>query len=119
METNTAAKAGLFGGALAAIVASVCCMGPLVLVTLGVGGAWLSNLTALEAYRPVFFVLALGFMGFAYRHIFMAAAALQACEPGTLCAVPATNRLYKALFWVVSALVLVALTFPYFLPLFY
>jgi mercuric ion transport protein len=119
METNTAARAGLFGGAVAAIVASVCCLGPLALVTVGLGGAWLSNLTALEAYRPVFIVLALGFMGLAYRHIFMAPAAQQACEPGTPCAAPATNRRYKGLFWVVSAMVLVALTFPYFLPLFY
>lgn len=119
METKTVAKAGLFGGAAAAIVASVCCFAPLVLVTLGMGGAWLSNLTALEAYRPVFIVLALGFMALAYRHIFMVPAAAPACVPGTLCAAPATNRLYKALFWVVSGLVLFALAFPYFLPIFY
>ncbi len=119
METNTAAKATLAGGAFAALIASVCCVGPLALVTLGLGGAWVSNLTALEPYRPIFVGVALAFMALGYRQIFMKARTAAACEPGTLCAVPATNRVYKALFWVVSALVLLALTFPYFLPLFY
>lgn len=119
METKTGATATLAGGAFAALIASVCCVGPLVLVTLGLGGAWMSNLTALEPYRPIFVGLALAFMALAYRQIFVKARPAAACESGSLCAVPATNRIYKTLFWVVSALVLLALTFPYFLPLFY
>ncbi|MGH8105891.1 MAG: mercuric transporter MerT family protein, partial [Arenimonas sp.] len=41
------------GALLAAIGASACCIGPLVLVSLGIGGAWVTNLTAMEAARPV------------------------------------------------------------------
>lgn len=42
-------KAGsLAAAAVAAILASACCLGPLVLLTLGLGGAWVSNLTGLE-----------------------------------------------------------------------
>ncbi len=119
MEANTAARTTLMGGALAAIAASACCLGPLALISLGVSGAWISNLSALEPYRPIFIGVALGFMAFAYRQIFMKARAAEACEPGTLCAIPATNRIYRTLFWIVSALVLLALTFPYFVPLFY
>lgn len=119
MEQSTTAKATLTGGVLAAIAASVCCLGPLALVAAGVSGAWISNLSALEAYRPVFIGIALAFMGLAYRQIFVKAPQAQACEPGSLCAVPAANRLYKSLFWIVSALVLLALAFPYFMPLFY
>lgn len=119
MQTGTAAKATLAGGALAAIVASVCCVGPLVLITLGVSGAWISNLTALEPYRPIFIGVALAFMALAYRQIFLKARQPDVCEPGTLCAIPATNRVYKTLFWIVAALVLLALAFPYFVPLFY
>ena len=59
------------------------------------------------------------FMALAYRQIFLKARQPAACEPGTLCALPETNRMYKILFWVVSALVLLALVFPYFVPLFY
>lgn len=119
MEARRAAKTTLAGGVLAAVVASVCCLGPLVLVTVGISGAWISNLSALEPYRPVFIGVALVFMGLAYRQIFMKARQPEDCAPGTLCALPATNRAYKVMFWGVSVLVLLALVFPYLLPLFY
>jgi mercuric ion transport protein len=108
----------LVGGAVAAILASVCCLGPLVLVLLGMSGAWIGNLTALEPYRPLFLGMAVVCMAFAYRQMYRAPAA-ETCEPGTFCARPHTNRLYKGMFWAVSALVVVALVFPYLMPLFY
>jgi mercuric ion transport protein len=103
-------------GGLAAILASACCLGPLVLVTLGFSGAWIGNLTGLEPYRPYFIGAALVAMFFAYRGIFRPA---ESCQPGATCAVPRVRRTYKLIFWVVAALVLVALGFPYVLPLFY
>ncbi len=119
METRATTKTTLVGGALAALAASACCLGPLLLVSLGMGGAWLSSLSALEPYRPFLIAVALGFMAFAYRQVFMKPPSAAACEPGTLCAIPATNRVYKVIFWCVSALVLLAIVFPYFLPFFY
>ena len=118
VDTDRFSKATLAGGLLAAIVASMCCLGPLVLVTIGVSGAWISNLTLLEPYRPVSIGVALVFMGLAWHRIYRAPAAAD-CEPGTVCALPQTNRVYRAIFWVVSALVLFLLAFPYFTPLFY
>jgi mercuric ion transport protein len=41
-------RGALATGGLAAILASTCCLGPLVLVALGVSGAWIGNLTLLE-----------------------------------------------------------------------
>ena len=41
------------------------------------------------------------------------------CEPGQVCAVPRVNRSYRMLFWVVTALVAVALGFPLIAPWFY
>jgi mercuric ion transport protein len=120
-DVNQGSKTGkvtLVGGAVAAILSSLCCLGPLMLVMLGVSGAWIGNLAALEPYRPIFIGVALVCMALAYRHIYRAPATAT-CEPGTLCALPQTNRLYKRLFWVVSALVLFALVFPYLMPLFY
>jgi mercuric ion transport protein len=118
MANSGVEKASLIGGALAAIVASVCCLGPLVLVTVGISGAWISNLTAFEPYRPYAIGVALVCMALAYRKIFKAAAP-EACEPGTLCAVPQTRRIYRVMFWVVSVMVLVALVFPYAARFFY
>lgn len=41
------------------------------------------------------------------------------CKPGEVCAVSAVQRTYKTIFWVVAALIVLALAFPYVLPLFY
>lgn len=109
-------RSALALGGLAAILASTCCLGPLVLVALGFSGAWIGNLTVLEPYRPWFIGAALVAMAFAYRRIFRPA---RACEPGEVCAVPKVRTTYKVIFWAVAALVLVALAFPYVLPLFY
>jgi mercuric ion transport protein len=106
----------LFVGGLAAILASTCCLGPLVLVALGLSGAWIGNLTLLEPYRPFFIAGALVALFFAGRRIFRP---VQACQAGEMCAVPGTRRLYKILFGIVSALVLVALVFPYVAKFFY
>ena len=43
------AKGSLAAGIIAAIGASVCCVGPLLLLALGIGGAWIGNLAALHA----------------------------------------------------------------------
>lgn len=118
METDKLTKTTLAGGALAAIAASACCLGPLVLVSLGIGGAWISNLTLLEPFRPVFIGLALLCMLLAYRKIYRTPAA-DACTPGAICALPQTNARYRLLFWFVSLLVLIALAYPYFVTLFY
>jgi len=117
-NSDAVSKATLTGGLIAAILASVCCVGPLVLVMIGVSGAWISNLTLLEPYRLVFAGVALVFMGLAWHRIYRAPAAAE-CEPGTMCALPQTNRVYRVMFWVVSALVLLALVFPYLAPLLY
>ena len=116
---NAAKRAGsgaLFVGGLAAILASTCCLGPLVLVVLGVSGAWIGNLTRLEPYRPLFIAGALVALAFAGRRIFRPA---RACQPDEVCAVPATRRIYKMLFGIVSVLVLIALVFPYVVKLLY
>ncbi|RTL26287.1 MAG: hypothetical protein EKK47_21495 [Burkholderiales bacterium] len=42
-----------------AILASTCCIGPLVPITREVSGTWIGNLTRLEPDRPIFFGAAL------------------------------------------------------------
>jgi len=112
---RTGSGALLVGG-VAAILASTCCLGPLVLVALGLSGAWIGNLTLLEPYRPFFIGGALVALFFAGRRIFRPA---RSCQPGEVCAVPRTRRIYKIVFGIVSALVLVALLYPYVVKLFY
>lgn len=106
----------LLAGGVAAILASTCCLGPLLLVALGFSGAWIGNLTVLEPYRPIFICVGLGALFFAYRRIFRP---IQACNPDEVCAVPQVKKAYKVIFWTVAALVVIAIAFPYILPLFY
>lgn len=106
----------LFAGGLAAILASTCCLGPLVLITLGISGAWISNLTLLEPYQPFFIGAAVIALFFAYRQIWRPVAE---CEPGQVCAIPSVKRSCKILFWIVVALVIVSLGFPLVAPLLY
>ena len=91
-------------------------MGPLVLISLGVSGAWIGSLTALEPYRPIFVVITLVFLGLAFRKLYLAP---QVCEPGKPCSAPTHLKKQRATFWVVSALLIGLLAFPWYAPLFY
>jgi len=104
---------GLIGAVGAAVAGSVCCLGPLVLVSLGASGAWIGSLGALEAYRPIFMALSLGLLGFAFYRVYRPQA--EACEEGTACARPATKRLTKLILWIVTAVVVGLFASPYFI----
>jgi len=106
-------KAGLFAGGITAILASVCCLGPLVLVLLGVGGAWASTLTWFYPLKPYLIggtYLLLGWSGYQlYRP-------KNTCAIGSLCANPRYQRLLRIIFWVVLALVSILFLLPEVLP---
>lgn len=109
-------RGSLVAGVLAALGASVCCVGPLVLLALGVGGTWIGNLTAMEPYRPAFIALTLLFLGLAFRKLYLLP---QVCEPGTPCADPRTLKRQRITFWFVVILLLGLLAVPLLAPLFY
>jgi mercuric ion transport protein len=116
-DPSKTGKSMLATSVLSAVLASTCCLGPLVLVGLGVSGAWIGNLRLLEPYRPLFLIAAAIALFFAYRGIFLRPAA--DCEPGEICAMPRVKAVYKALFVAVVALIVIAISFPYVLPWFY
>jgi mercuric ion transport protein len=105
----------LVAGVLAAIGASACCVGPLLLLMLGIGGAWVAHLTALESLRPWFIALMLVFLGLAFRRLYLQP---QVCEPGAACAEPAVLRRQRAIFWAVALALLALLAVPWLAPMF-
>lgn len=105
------------GGVLGAFLASACCIGPLVLLTLGISGAWIGNLTALEPYKPIFAVIALGFIAAGFRQVHIRKPTV--CEPGSYCARPASARITKTALWASLILVVAALTIDWWAPLLY
>lgn len=94
-------RGSLLTGGVAAALASTCCLGPLVLITLGFSGAWIGSLTVLEPYRPVFIGVALIALLFAWRRIWRPATI---CSLGEVCAMPRVTPAYKLLFGIVAAL---------------
>jgi mercuric ion transport protein len=118
-ETPTERRKGWFaaGGVIGAILASSCCIAPLVLLTLGVSGAWIGNLTALEPYKPYFAGVAIVFIGLGFRQVYFKAK--PACADGSYCARPESSLLTKTALWLATVLVVLALTISWWAPLFY
>ena len=110
-------KAGgsLAAGLLAGLAASACCAGPLVLLMLGVSGSWIGNLTALEPYRPLFIGASLSFFWLAYRKLYVLPLR---CADTSDCKVSAGLRLQRRIFWILVAVTVLAIAFPWYAPLF-
>jgi mercuric ion transport protein len=114
-------KGTLAAGVLAALGASACCAGPLILLLLGVGGGWASRLIAFEPYSPYFTGLTLLLIGMAfYNLIGMAFYNLyvrrRACAPGEACAADRVIRNQRIAFWFVTLPVILLLAFPLYAP---
>src|SRR5215831_2129993 len=106
----------LIAGILSAIGASICCVGPLVLLALGVSGAWIGSLTALEPYRPIFIGLTLLFLALAFHRVYLVR---PACSPDSPCANPGVLKRQRLVFWIVTVPVLGLIAVPWLAPLFY
>jgi mercuric ion transport protein len=102
-------------GVLAALAMTSCCILPLVLVSLGVTGVFIGQLTALYAYKWVTFSLAAVALGFGFWKAYRSASSKD-CGDGT-CARPVDRGLMRGLLWGALVVVLLALAFPYAAPL--
>ncbi len=105
------------GGALGAILASSCCVAPLLLVTLGISGAWIGNLTALEPYKWAFITVAAVFLALGFWHAYFRQA--DPCEGETYCARPEASLIVKTALWLAAALIVLSATVDWWAPLFY
>ena len=95
----------LIASALAAFGASICCLGPLLLLAVGVGGSSsLGLFTALEPYRPAFIAVTLGLLALAYYKMFWRKADCESCRRGQ-----------KLLFWGIAVLSILMLAVPWFM----
>lgn len=112
-------RKGLFAalGLTGAFLASACCILPLALVTLGVSGAWIGNLTMLETFKPLTSGMAVVFIALGFWHVYFRKK--PACIDGSYCARPQSLRLTKTVLWIATALVLLSLTLNWWAPFFY
>lgn len=99
----------LAGGILAGLGASACCLIPLVVVFLGLGGAWLSHVRALEAYQPAFLAAMVAALGYAHWRFHQAR---RDCEDGACVDGPTPTA--AVLLWLATLLALMLAGFPWY-----
>ncbi len=104
----------IIGGLIAAIGAGLCCVGPFVLLTLGISGAWIGNLTLLAPYRPLFIAAVLALFGWAGWQIHRP---IEVCQPGTTCSVSQTRKRRQIIFWIIAMVALALVMSGYWIPL--
>lgn len=103
--------------ALGALAMTSCCILPLALVSLGVGGVFIAQLGSLYAYKWVTFALSAAALGYGFRRAYAPPPPADAACPGGTCARPIDRRAMRALLWGAAAVVLAALAFPALAPL--
>ena len=114
--SNNRAKSPLtaiLGASLAAVGASICCVAPLILVLLGVSGAWIGNLTALDAWRPWFSVATLACLAWAYWSLYGSASG---CRTEGSCVDLSVLRRRRRWLWIATCVIALLLLFPYYMP---
>lgn len=112
MKTPTAENASIATGALAALGASTCCFLPLVLVSVGLGGAWIAQLSEMERFFPVFAGVAIAAFAFAFYRLYLRPAPT---GPEAACISPPRRRRQRVVFWasLVGAKALIASPYIY------
>ena len=104
------------GGVIGALLASSCCIVPLVLFGLGVSGAWIANLTQLAPYQPYFIAATVACLAGGYG--FMYRSRRRACMDGQICARPLSKRIVTSALVLATILVVGALALDVLAPLF-
>ncbi len=98
------------GSVFAAIIASFCCILPIVFALTGF--SILGASAMFDAWRPYLLGLTFGLLGlgfyFAYRP------RKEQCAPGSACAMPATKRSGRLVLWLATAAVVLFAAFPYY-----
>ena len=109
----------IFAGLGAAIGASLCCAGPLILLSVGVSGAWIANLASLEPYRPLFITAVIALFSWAGWQLFKTdLTGSSDCKPGEACVLPEIQRNRKILFVASLFAAIGFVASPYLIPLF-
>lgn len=105
----------LLGAGVAAIGASVCCVVPLLLVLMGISGAWIANLTALDAWRPWFSGVTLICLALAFWNLYGPASR---CRSDGVCVDFRVLCRRRRWLWCATALIALLLLFPYYVAWF-
>ncbi len=103
-------RLALGGAVAAALAASLCCVGPLLFVLLGLGA--FSAATAFEAARPYLLGAAALFLAFGFYRTYFRRP--EVCAPGGSCSTMPVNRAGRIGLWLAAGAVLAFALSPYY-----
>lgn len=106
---ETKQKATLIGSVVAGLLASICCIGPVVFAILGMSGV--SFIQKFEEYRSLFIVVAVSLLGLAFYFTYKKKPA-DDCALGSFCANPKSDRINKIILWGATILIGFFIFFP-------
>ncbi|KTD71718.1 MerT mercuric transport protein [Legionella steelei] len=106
----------LLSGTAAAIASTLCCIAPLILFSLGISGAWISSLTAMESYKPYFLTSAILLIALGFWKVYRKPNHSD-CKQGTFCAMSASDRINKIMLWIALIIIGLVLLYPYLAPI--
>ncbi|MEX2489627.1 MAG: mercuric transporter MerT family protein [Pseudomonadales bacterium] len=105
------------GSLIGALLTSSCCIAPLLLVTLGISGVWVGNLTVLAPYKLYFLAITALLLAGSFWFVYFRPK--KTCSATGYCDRPMVGRISQALLWVATLLVLLSATVNVWAPFFY
>ena len=110
--SNKSKSSTLFaaGSIFAAIIASFCCILPIVFALTGFSILGASAL--FDAWRPYLLGVTFGLLGLGFYFTYRPSR--EQCAPGSACAMPVTNRSGRLMLWLATATVVLFAAFPYY-----
>lgn len=108
--TDRVGRIAVLGAVAAAFTASLCCIGPVLFVTVGVGASLGSSLGPL---RPFFTVLVVAALAVGFYTVYGRTAQPAGCAPGDACTVPPSRRRNAVILWTATVLAAILWSFNY------
>lgn len=96
------------GGMATALLASVCCIGPVVAAAVGIGSVGI--VSWIEPIRPLLIVVTFGAIGYGFYGAYRKQ---PTCQDGS-CEVPGSRTTTRMIMWGAAIFAALALTFPYY-----
>ncbi|MGH8241961.1 MAG: mercuric transporter MerT family protein [Steroidobacteraceae bacterium] len=109
------ARAAVAGGIFASLgICAACCLLPLVLIALGVGGAFVGAFELLAPYKWIFVTLTTAFLAWSFYAVYWKPTK---CTAGRNCKSCGSSRGLRVTLWIATILAVSSLAFEYLEPL--
>ncbi|GAB5500270.1 MAG: mercuric ion transporter MerT [Pseudohongiellaceae bacterium] len=115
--SNAREKMLATGSVIGAVIASSCCIVPLILVSLGISGTWIGSLTALQPYKPIFLSVTGLILAAGFWHVYFKPKPV--CENESYCARPISGVVTQSALWIATVIAVLSATINFWAPLFY